>query len=396
MVKKLLTPLLICLSLLVVLYTNLETSDDNGIIQLSLKPEKGSKFKFGQTTKALFTIKNLSKKALVVRKIKPVTNQGEDTIVLSNSVYGSAVKSEKEDAYHHSTFSQTETGCYFHTGFLLPNQEVSVSCPYRAISKVERFEIHYVLAANKYDGTTESLNPLKIYLLDRNAKDHSIDEKGFTSFGYDIYRPFIEENWIDICKKAPQTDPLGGSETTSRTVFVFELPKSKILTLKASVELEDITFPVKSAREVAAKITDSQADNIRLAYSAALSGYIVLEDDSSWLLKNEHQKNRGQLFPAVPFGIFRDLDWSKEVEVHVGDNQDYKANNDDASWKFWDTYPVFYGDGMYTHGEFIKVNKTNVLDFLGRVKEKKGNITEYRYFFRARYFVLNLPKEASD
>ncbi|MEW6619413.1 MAG: hypothetical protein AB1422_08790 [bacterium] len=362
----------------------IKTLEDNNILSVLLKPKDQDKFKFGEISEAVFILKNHSNKAIVVLNIKPITNHGEDSIVLSSSAYGSISKLDNEDAYCYNGMIQCATSMLFHACLLLPNQEVLVLCNYRPISKTECFTVEYVSAKDKYDGTLKSLSPLNIYLIDKNKKN------GWSS---SIYRPFVEKNWLNICKETPQTGQVG-PDISERAVIIPGLPaRPTVLTTKVSIELENGTFSVESAQKVATKILGSQLSNIQLGYSSALGGYIVLERNFSWLLRNDYQENRGRLLSHFPLTMLKDIDSFGTVTICIGNKQEgFGPERHDAGWKFWNIYTVGYGDGMYTRGEFIQINKTSLVDFLEQVKEKDGKITEYKYFFRSRYFVLELPK----
>ena len=59
-----------------------------------------------------------------------------------------------------------------------------------------------------------------------------------------------------------------------------------------------------------------------------------------------------------------------------------------AGWKFWNRYPVYYGDGMYTDGEFLHISKKELKDFLLDARQHKARFGIHYYFFDARYYVL--------
>lgn len=96
----------------------------------------------------------------------------------------------------------------------------------------------------------------------------------------------------------------------------------------------------------------------------------------------------------MPLGMLRDIDATGNVMVRVGERQEgFGPERRNAGWEFWGVHPVFYGDGMYTRGEFIELNETNLRGFLEQARRRRGAITQRRYYFRSRYFVLVLPGE---
>jgi hypothetical protein len=62
-------------------------------------------------------------------------------------------------------------------------------------------------------------------------------------------------------------------------------------------------------------------------------------------------------------------------------------NRNSAGWKFLDQYPVIFGDGMYTHGEFVKVSSADAPQFWERI-HKKFAIKRINYFSDDHYYDL--------
>jgi hypothetical protein len=89
-----------------------------------------------------------------------------------------------------------------------------------------------------------------------------------------------------------------------------------------------------------------------------------------------------------PFSLYKEWDEGKTVEFKVGDKQDGMGpNRKSAGWKFLDQYPVIFGDGMYTHGEFVKVSSADAPEFWKRIHGKFA-IKKINYFFDDHYYDL--------
>jgi hypothetical protein len=86
-----------------------------------------------------------------------------------------------------------------------------------------------------------------------------------------------------------------------------------------------------------------------------------------------------------PFSLYKEWDEGKTVEFKVGDKQ--QENRKSAGWKFLDQYPVIFGDGMYTHGEFVKVSSVDAPEFWKRIYGKFA-IKKINYFFDDHYYDL--------
>jgi hypothetical protein len=89
-----------------------------------------------------------------------------------------------------------------------------------------------------------------------------------------------------------------------------------------------------------------------------------------------------------PFSLYKEWDEDKTVEFKVGDKQEGTGpNRKSAGWKFLDQYPVFFGDGKYTHGEFVKVSSADAPEFWKRIHGKFA-IKRINYFFDDHYYDL--------
>jgi hypothetical protein len=104
---------------------------------------------------------------------------------------------------------------------------------------------------------------------------------------------------------------------------------------------------------------------------------------------NENPKCYCQTLKAFleeqPFSLYKEWDEGKTVEFKVGDKQ--QENRKSAGWKFLDQYPVIFGDGMYTHGEFVKVSSIDAPEFWKRIHGKFA-IKKINYFFDNHYYDL--------
>jgi hypothetical protein len=64
--------------------------------------------------------------------------------------------------------------------------------------------------------------------------------------------------------------------------------------------------------------------------------------------------------------------------------------------KLSDTYKVYYGDGMYTRGEFVHLKKDQVMAFLQEAG-KRGLTLGINYcYFRDRYYTLEGQEEGAE
>jgi beta-lactamase regulating signal transducer with metallopeptidase domain len=354
-------------------------------LSLTVRPAKGTEFPFGQITDTVFTIKNESDKAVNVGRIGPMTNTAEEHIALSGTAYGSIHKHGTLNRFEFNEKSQQATRENLHVGFLLPRQEVSVRVPYRPLFTRETFRIQYASAEKNYDGSAASLAPLKVYI------------PGKTSDGTErTFDPFDAKRWVDICKTTAEVRP-PGPDAPKRSVLIPGLGEGakavrfpmQFITVKIPLAVDGDSFLGEKAMAVAAKI-DPDPMKLRVTYCGALGGYVVLPGTrDAWILTSSDQTERGKKLPLMDVEVLRDIDRKDYVSIRVGDKQEgFGSSVKPSGRKLWDKYPIEYGDGMYTRGEFIRIDKTNFAAFLDEVRTRDLLLTAHNYFFRSRYFIL--------
>jgi len=277
---------------------------------------------------------------------------------------------------------------------LLAGQQLSVVSEYRPLGLVEKFAIKYYSSRRAYDGTAESLRPFDVYV--RDTKEA-------------VYYPYVGNNWLNVYTKTRQVSPVG-PDVSKRAVLIPSLsqkaqsstmgtdrqkPRAETIVASVKIQYDGHCFPLGAALKTATRIIGLRGHDKRLAYCQTVAGYVVYENGCAWLLKDQKQQKRGELLPAFPSVMLKKIDWGGSVTVRIGDKQKgFGPEEHPANWNFWDRYPVFYGDGMYTRGEFIIINNDNLLEFLRKVREKGGKIKERPYFFRSMYFVLDFSSDS--
>jgi hypothetical protein len=351
--------------------------EKNNYLSVKLMTDGNKNFEFGKYTQTSFVIKNISEKALVVTYIK-FLSKSEDTIRLAGSAYGSVRKIDNQDGYSYNELNQQMTGMAFYAGFLLPGQEVTIQQSFRPVAFIESLDISYISSISNYDVTKESLKPFNPYI------PEYIEGK------MPNYYPFDEQKWFKLHQAYPKIETQVGPDAPKRTVLLPDLKqKEQHLTLTIPINYESKAFTLEEAQEAAGKISGLPVKDSNLVYSSALGGYVVIENSKSWILKDRDQRSQGTFYDNCPVSFFKDIDQIGTVRIRVGDKQEgFGPEEHPTKRKFWDTYPVYYGDGMYTTGEFINVNKDNMLSFLQRLTEDNRSLKEHYYFFGSRYFEL--------
>lgn len=95
-----------------------------------------------------------------------------------------------------------------------------------------------------------------------------------------------------------------------------------------------------------------------------------------------------QYVDEPPFSLYKEWDAGQTVEFKVGDKQNgIDPDRKSAGWKFLDRYDVIFGDGMYTHGEFVRISAADAPEFWKRIHGKYA-IKRINYFFTDHYYDL--------
>jgi hypothetical protein len=351
------------------------------VLSVKFRKIDGGKFEFGKMETAVFSIKNASDRAVVVLGLRPLTNHGEETIPLSASAYGATALKPIENVYEYNELVQSATSELFHAGFMLPGQEITVRCQYRPVTNSELFAVKYISADGKYDGTSGSLKPLRPYI-----PSEDVSPSGMTR----TFKPFEEKAWLETSGTSTEA----GRGLCVRAAIIPDTGADPIEQIvECAIQFGSKGFLLEDAKSAVGRISGPAAKDARIVYSNAMGGYVIFEENLVWLLAKTGQAERGAALPQIPATLLRDADTLGAVQVCVGEKQEgFGPNGKDAGRKFWDTYPVRYGDGMYMQGEFITVQAADLAKFLGKVRESKGRLTQCNYYFDSRYFVLEVPK----
>lgn len=352
-----------------------EDATPAGLLSVSLGRDEANEFEFGHLSDAVLVVKNDSRNAILVLGFTPVNTGGEKSS-LYGGAYGSGGKLKDEDAYGYNPLPQKMANLGFCSGLLIPGQEFTLRFKYRALSARETIAIDYVKSKKEYDSTRDSLAPPVIYIPDpgNNGK----------------YVPFEHSRWLGISANCPASR--AGPYPGKRSVVLAEYPvRVERMDLPVEIRIAGDFLSLEKARKTAATIAGDA--KVEFNYSAALGGYVVNEGDSSWLLSSVDQAERGNAFPALPKEMLNDVDECEYVRLRIGDTQiGFGPEKHPADWSFWSKYPVYYGDGMYTYGQFIEIDKDNLSAFLKKARQKNCGIKVQKYFFGARYFELVDPQ----
>jgi len=352
-------------------------------VQASLNPAGGRIFTFGLITDAVMTIRNVSDRAIVVLNVVPRRNREEGMLRLSGIANGTVQKLASGEGYAYNTMTQQSTGILFHNGFLLPGQEVKLIFRYRPVSEKELFTATCMTSAARYNGTASSLNPLTVFV-------QRVTVKGVNK----EFIPYTEKGWLTLYRSTLTVEDCIGPCISSRSLIIETVGASPLeFTVSLPILPVSGAFTMEAALNTAARIMNADTSSLPLAYCSTMGGYIVLEEKCSWVLKDPAQKRRGELLPPLPAVLAREMDDKPGITFRIGDRQEGSGPEKRTSGQtFWGRYPVYYGDGMYTQGEFIDVSRADLPGFLKKAGENGGTVTRKEYYFGSGYYELVLPK----
>ena len=337
-------------------------------VRLAVAPTKEKVFPFGKVVETSFAVTNKSDRAIVVTRI------GDEK--LSSSVYGSITKDPSKETYLHAEMVQQASAEALHRGFLLPNESMEFTRPWRPEDPTEKIAIEYLIAEDAYQATAASLAPFAVYVADAPTNGMST-----------TYIPFTPDAW----RKASTT-----AAATNRSVIIPHIDIARgaeKLTMPIAVTFDQPGFTRDAAQAAVVRIA-GQARPV--AYSEALGGYLVIEKDHTWLLRDATQPAAGPHLALCPPTLVFDADKDGTIQVRISEEQPAGTPSPDrkpTGEKYWNQYPIQWGDGMYTRGQFIHVDKKDLGGFLARTGTEGYVLERLNYFFESHYFVLRKAGE---
>lgn len=345
---------------------------------------------FGKSIPLSITVKNESQRALCITGIDFSADNAQAPITSINAKYGSLDYKRNEDAYEYDTMRQQATPKVFCSMFLLPGDSITQDIDYRPLDTQDILYVHYIASVAAYNGTYKSLDPLRIYIAgpDNNA--------GMTI----PYRQFTAAGWNETRKngdKQHREDVLLMNKSDDAIVHIRKgastrlSPAIKTIDLPIRLPLSGKPFTATAARYRAARIMKTNPSRVRLTYCHALGGYVIEQGASCWILHNEIQQKQRDILSAFPLTMAAEID-KTGVSIRVGKKQKgFVGNIKKSGLRFWNRYPIRYGDGMYTNGEFITITSDQIRDFLHEVMRSHGSLETVYYFFGSHYYQLHLP-----
>ena len=326
-------------------------------------PQRAKQVVFGQIATALITLYNDSPNALVITGIRSLTDQGAERIDLKSEV--TAEPAGAGYLAHLSAQSPGTTGQRHSlaSGLLLPGQLLQVATPYRALTGRERLLISYLSSGKPYDGTPASLQALGIYLPVLTGRVSSAGASPTVTTR--TFAPYTEKAWRSICTENMRVDPAQAYPSRSVLVTNEVTPIDCTVTTMLFLDTRNtVAGTIDVARDAAAKLSGHNADEIEMTYSQALTGYVVAEKDTRWLLKDPRKPERTPL-PHAPLGFFTEADRGP-VKIALGTLQP-------AGGMLWKHYPISTDKALQQ--PYLVIAVKDLPAFLEAARAKNATLT---------------------
>lgn len=174
------------------------------------------------------------------------------------------------------------------------------------------------------------------------------------------YRPYADQEVLEITYLLPGDQSIYIKDGTDGSITRFT---------RDGKDFQEVIIPKMSEQE--RKTMEARIRFTGITGTAGPYCYCeVLRENTDWL----------------PSSLCKEWDTGKTVLFRVGENQ--KGIDPEplsADWKFLDEFPVEYGDGMYTHGEFVRISPEEASRFV-RLIRGKFMIRRVSYFFDEHYY----------
>lgn len=346
-------------------------------LELTSEPELTT----GSQSACTLAITNSTRYLMVVTSITFPDNERMAPISFLGTVYGGISYRKDEDAYHYNSMVQRETGVPFCYGIVFPGTTRMVSFSVLPFAAEEKLVVHYVMAQGRYYGKEPNWSPLEIYVAETNA-------------GYAVRYVRAGADALDSLEPEPVI-PYGRNPGASgKHVIIGNLQSLKekraFYTMKAR---EGIAFAKDKAQKAVERLMPGH--KFSLHYISRLSCYLVEPQDAKahcFLLESADQLAPGGPLPHEAKTVVELLENPVKAQLRVGDKQEgIGPGGQPAGRKFFDR-EVYYGDGMYTQGEFIEVAEGDWRDILARISRQGASIRKCHYYFQSFYYEMKVAE----
>ena len=354
------------------------SAQENDILSIKVSPVEGEEFRFGEMQKAIFYFENISDRMILLESIQPLCGYAQK-VQISGAVYGSIGRNKATDSFIYNPLTQCLTDYSFHGGLVLPGDSMSVHALFRAVTQTEEFIIYCLVSENTYNDIRNASEASNVYIFDIDKKEDAIF----------AYIPFTEPSWKRVANANSVIEPWQHSmhlrsaiipnlhqNATNKHVQTEEDNsgvkfEQKEIFLKQRIPVANEFFSSHEAKATASTISKVPEEDLLLAYSHCWRKYIVFENDSCWFLSSRNQVKKGELLGIFPPVLLNEIDSRGRTKIRTGDKQEgFGPNVKKSTRVFWNSYPVYFGDGMYTSGEFLHLNADELLGFLRLAKDK--------------------------
>lgn len=342
----------------------------------------------------VFTIRNDSKKAVVVLRVEPVTNAGQRPRLFSQCGSAGLQLRDPESgelAVHPDKYVSNESvaamgDMLVHNCFLLPGWSYVFGLygnfnPYLPVAAKEIFAITYIATDKDYDAGSAALDDWHVY----TCEEPSNINTGST------FLPFKLDRWMTR-KDLAERWPLSREDTERLKILVEVMPR------QAWVSRIEVLFPWQEGKEsdsagkqLAASLGPA-AGELSYCYSKVLNAYLVRQPNRTLLYSTTDLTHPAEVLlpfpPSLLQGDATDKAGNCTISLERDDSRRYLGrrvppgtSEPPKLWTLWGEFTVLGGldKGHCIAREYVSIPATDQLEFLRIATRNGAKIVLRRY-----------------
>lgn len=340
-----------------------ETEDSPLVVTAELGKEDPS----AQSSGAWLTARNASKKAIILLRLEPFTNAGEETLLLS--IHGAGRDGFNRDGteYECSRLAASINKTSTHSGLLLPGESLTFfHQDYMPVASTETFVATFVHTQAPYAPDGKALLPWGV------LSCAEVDLLTSTR-----YRPLDHRRWLERPRgeAAKSLDP---SEIPLWSTAVMYSPPKEAHWIKF-----DVAFNAESLRqrdEARTQIADSlkcKPEDLSFCHSDVLGGYLVREQGRTLFFQDDRLSQRPEVLIPFPPSMLKHAVSYKEpgaLQLNIQGTESRYRNappevelpDPPVVGSLWNRYPVqaYKGKSGNIEQEYLVIAEKDLLEFL--------------------------------
>lgn len=351
--------------------------DENSPVSITVKPRKN----VAPTTEDIsnqfvFTIKNISKKAISILRIEPYTNAGLGPEFFSFYGIGG-------DSFGDGEYSVMETAAAicqtpYHYCLLLPEATFSFYEEYHPVATEEYFSVAFIMTEKDFEPAPHMFKEWDIY-------SYSGDDNMTL-----LFHPIDYTRWIIINKSSHEREgdwsskrESGRNRNLGSCVVLRNPPKQAWLKYVGTTIPCENGYELDAVKNQLCTSLGHSPEKLSYCYSNVLGGYLVQEPGKTLFFSEKSPVQLREEFMPFPPSFLYTREYERESFFRIyisGGNFSHKQQRSPDNvppqlYTLWDQYPVF---GEVDKGgiddEYAYVPASEIFSFLRTATHKKAYI----------------------